>query len=72
MNNLMQMFGNMQNMANQFDQFRQNFNNPNPQQYVQQLLDSGRMTQEQYNYFSQMASQAQHMLMKLLNDLNRR
>ena len=72
MNNLMQMFGNMQNMANQFDQFRQNFNNPNPQQYVQQLLDSGRMTQEQYNYFSQMASQAQPMLMKLLNDMNRR
>ena len=58
MNNFMQRFGGMQNFMNQFNQFRQNFGNQqNPQQMVQHLLDSGQMTQEQFNQLSQMANQ---------------
>lgn len=57
-NNFMQRFGNMQNFMNQFNQFRQNFGNgQNPQAVVQQLLDSGKMSQEQFNQLSQMANQ---------------
>ena len=57
MNNLFQAFGNMQNFMNQFNQFAQIFGNRNPQQMVQQLLDSGKMSQQQFNYFGQMANQ---------------
>ena len=57
MNNFMQRFGNMQNFMNQFNQFRQGIGNQNPQAMVQQLLDSGRMSQEQFNQLSQMANQ---------------
>lgn len=58
MNNFIQRFGNMQNFMNQFNQFRQNFGkHENPQAMVQQLLDSGRMSQEQFNYLSRMANQ---------------
>ena len=57
-NQLFQRFGGLQNFINQFNQFRQNFSNQqNPQQMVQQLLDSGKMTQEQFNQLSQMANQ---------------
>ena len=59
--NFMQMFGNMQNMLSKFQQFAQNFQqqnsgNVNPQQMVQQLLDSGRMSQEQFNQIQNMAN----------------
>lgn len=58
MNNFLQGFGNMQNFMNQFNQFRQNFGNQqNPQQMVQQLLDSGQMSQQQFNQLSRMANQ---------------
>lgn len=40
--------GNMQNMMNQFQQFRSQFQG-NPQQQVQNLLNSGRMTPQQFN-----------------------
>ena len=56
MNNFARRFGNMQNFMNQFNQFRHNFNNQNPQQVVQQMLDSGQMTQQQFNQLSQMAN----------------
>ena len=52
----MQSNNNMANMLKQFDQFRQNFQG-DPQQMVQQLLNSGRMSQSQYNKLSQMANQ---------------
>lgn len=52
-------FGNM-GMQNQFqnfvNQFKQN-SNITPQQRVQQLLDSGQMSQEQFNNLRQMANQ---------------
>lgn len=59
--NFMQIFGNMQNMQSRFQQFVQNFQqqnggNMNPQQMVQQLLNSGRMTQDQFNQIQNMAN----------------
>lgn len=47
-------FGNMMNMMQQFNQFRSTFQG-NPQQKVQELLNSGQMTQQQFNQLSQMA-----------------
>lgn len=54
-------FANMQNMVNQFQKFRQNFQG-DPRAQVQELLNSGQMTQEQFNQLSNMASQFQNML----------
>lgn len=52
-------FGNL-GMQNQFqnfvNQFKQN-SNISPQEKVQQLLDSGQMSQEQFNNLRQMANQ---------------
>ena len=53
-------FGNMQNMLSQFQQFRNNFRG-DPRQQVQELLSSGRMTQQQFNQLSQLAQQFQSM-----------
>ena len=54
-------FGNIQQMIQQFNQFKQSFNG-NPQQQVQQLLNSGKMSQEQFNQLKQLADQFQGML----------
>ena len=54
-------FGNMQNLMSRLNQFRQSFQG-DPKQQVQQLLNSGRMSQDQYNKLSQMATQIQNML----------
>lgn len=48
------------NMLQRFQQFRQNFRG-NPQEQVQQLLNSGRVSQQQYNQAVQMAQQFQRM-----------
>jgi hypothetical protein len=53
----------MTNLVNQLNQFRQSFSG-DPKQQVQQLLNSGRMSQSQYNHLSQMATQIQNMLTK--------
>lgn len=53
-------FGNMQNMLNQFQQFRNNFRG-DPRQQVQDLLNSGKMSQQQFNWLSQLARQFQQM-----------
>ena len=61
-NNMFQRLGGAQNFINQFNQFRQNFGNQqNPQAIVQQLLDSGQMSQQQFNQLSQMANQILNM-----------
>ena len=52
---------NMQNMMARLNEFRQTFNG-DPKQQVQQLLNSGKMSQNQYNQLSQMATQIQNML----------
>ena len=43
-----EMQSNNGNMLQRFQQFRQNFHG-NPQQQVQQLLNSGKVSQQQYN-----------------------
>lgn len=52
--------GNQNNLVQRFQQFRQNFKG-DPQQQVQQLLNSGRVSQQQYNQAVQMAQQFQRM-----------
>lgn len=59
--NPLQLFGNMQNFMTQFNQFKNSVQG-NPQQQVQQLLQSGRMSQEQYNQLHSLAKQLQGML----------
>lgn len=65
MNPLFQMLNspnnNVMQLLQQFQQFRQNFKG-NPQEMVQQLLNSGRISQQQYNSAMQMAQQLQHLL----------
>lgn len=51
----------MQNVLQRFQQFRQTFTG-NPQQQVQQLLNSGKITQQQYQQAYQMAQQLQRMM----------
>ena len=51
------------NIFQRFQQFQRMFKG-NPQQQVQQLLNSGRVSQEQYNRAVQMANQLQKMLGK--------
>lgn len=51
----------MNNLLSQFQAFKSTFQG-NPKAQVQQLLNSGRMTQAQFNQLSQMANQFQQML----------
>ena len=46
----------MSNFISQFNQFRSAFTG-NPEQRVKQLLQTGQMTQEQFNQFAEMANQ---------------
>lgn len=62
-NNLLGPFGNMQNFVQRLNQFSQTIQS-DPKQQVQQLLNSGRMSQQQYNQLSQVATQIQKMMMK--------
>lgn len=60
------LFGMMQNqmpnnLMQRFNQFRQMFKG-NPQQQVQQMLNSGKISQAQYNQAVQMAQQFQRMM----------
>lgn len=50
----------MQNMMQRFQQFRQMFTG-DPKQQVQQLLNSGKVSQAQYNQAVQMAQQLQKL-----------
>lgn len=53
--------GNMMGFLQSFNQFRQTFSG-NPQQQVQQLLSSGKISQDDYNHAVQMAQQIQIMM----------
>ena len=44
---------NPMNMIQKFNQFKQQFQNQDPQKMVQQLLDSGKMSQEQFKQFKE-------------------
>lgn len=48
-------------MIAQFNQFRNQFQG-DPKQQVQDLLNSGRMTQQQYNQLQSLATQFQSLL----------
>lgn len=53
--------GGIGNLIQQFQQFRASFQG-NPQQQVQQLLNSGKMSQEQFNQLAGLANQFQRLL----------
>lgn len=59
MANIFDMFGGFMNFRNQFNLFQQNVQNQgiNPQQKVQELLNSGQMSQQQFEQIRQMANQ---------------
>lgn len=68
MNELFQQFGSrtpmpggIGNLIQQFQQFRASFQG-DPQQQVQQLLNSGKMSQEQFNQLAGLANQFQRFL----------
>lgn len=58
-----QMGGQMGQMMRAFQQFKANFKG-DPQQEVQRLLNSGQMTQQQYNQLQQMAMNMQRMFIQ--------
>ena len=60
---MMNNFGGFQQMINNFNIFKNSFQG-NPQQIVQQLLQSGKMSQAEYNNLRQMASQFKNFLYK--------
>lgn len=51
----------MSNFINQFNQFKATFSG-NPEQQVKQLLNSGRMSQEQFNQLAQTANQLRQLI----------
>ena len=62
--NPMQMFGNMQNLIANFNQFRQQIekNGINPQQQVMQLMQQGKMSQQQFEELKQVANTLSSMM----------
>ena len=48
------------NMLQKFQQFKSNFQG-DPRQKVQELLNSGQMSQQQFNYLSNLAQQFQNI-----------
>lgn len=63
MNNMPGPMGKFNVMMQSFNQFASAFKG-DPKEKVQELLNSGRMTQEQYSQLEQMAKQFQSMMQK--------
>lgn len=61
MNPLYQQMMPQNNVMQRFMQFRQQFHG-NPQEQVQQLLNSGKISQAQYNQAVNMANQLRQMM----------
>lgn len=55
--------GQQNNLLTQFQQFKQSFNG-DPNQTINQMLQSGKVTQEQVNRATQIANQMKGMLPK--------
>ena len=53
--------GNVQQMMQRFQQFRQSFQG-DPRQQIQQMMNSGKVSQSDYNSAYQMAQQFQRMM----------
>ena len=51
----------MNNFINQFNQFKATFSG-NPEQQVKQLINSGRMSQEQFYKLDQTANQVRQLI----------
>lgn len=62
-NPLFQMMGQQNGLIQQLQNFQQTFRG-DPQQTVQQMLNSGRISQQQYNQAVQTAQQIMRMLGK--------
>ena len=63
MNSIYEQYGNVNqqnNIVKQFEQFKNTFRG-DPQQQIQMLLNSGRITQAQYNNAVMMANQLKGM-----------
>jgi hypothetical protein len=60
-NNHNQPQNSMMNMVKQFNQFKKSFQG-DPKAQVQELLNTGRMSQAQFNQLRQMAEQFKSML----------
>lgn len=60
-NPLFNQYGNQNGMMQRFLEFKNNFRG-DPRQQIQQMLNSGKITQEQYNQAVQMANQFRNML----------
>ena len=56
-------FGQMQNLMQNFQRFKQNFSG-DPNQQIQQMMNSGKVNQNQYNQAVQMAQQFARMFGK--------
>lgn len=54
-------FGNLPNLLSSFNQFKSTFNG-DPRQKVQELLNTGQMSPEQFNQLKQMAAEFQNLL----------
>lgn len=53
--------GQMNDFIGQFNKFRSTFMG-NPEQQVKQLINSGKMSQEQFNQFAQTANQLRQLI----------
>lgn len=63
-------FGGMMNFMNQINQFRAGLQG-DPQQMVQQLRQNGKMSDEQFQYFSGIAQQAEQQLRQFMPFMRR-
>lgn len=54
-------FGNVQNLMNQYQQFRQTFSG-DPQKKIQEMLNNGQITQAQVDQARTMATQIQKFM----------
>ena len=54
-------FGNMMQMIKQFNEFKSSFTG-DPQQQLQQMLNSGKISQAQLNQYVQLAKQFQQFM----------
>ena len=66
-NPLFNAFGNNNqfgNLIQQAQEFKRQFTNINPRAEVERLLNSGQMSQQQFNEYSQIAQQVAQMMSK--------
>jgi hypothetical protein len=65
-NPLFNTFGNNQfdNLIKQAQEFKKQYTNINPRAEVERLLNSGEMSQQQFNQYSQIAQQVAQMMGK--------